>query len=81
MRLDDFLSTVGIIKRRTEAKQMCQNGLVELNGRKSKPAHEVKPNDIIRIKGSSPQTIEILNIPSGSIPKDSRSNFVKDLPV
>lgn len=79
MRLDDFLSTVGIIKRRTEAKEMCRNGLVELNGHKAKPAHQVLPNDIIRIKGSTPQSVEILNLPSGSVSKDSRSHFVKDL--
>jgi len=79
MRLDDFLSTVGIIKRRTEAKLMCQNGLVELNGQKVKPAHLVLPNDIIRIKGSSPQSIEILDLPSGNISKDHRTKYVKDL--
>jgi len=79
--LDDFLSTVGIIRRRTEAKEMCQNGLVELNGQKAKPAHPVNPNDIIRIKGSSPQAVEVLNLPSGSVSKENRSSFVKDLPV
>ncbi len=81
MRLDDFLSTVGIIKRRTEAKEMCQNGLVEVNGQKAKAAHEVKLNDIVRIKGSSPQAVEVLQLPSCSVSKDSRSNFVKELPV
>ena len=79
MRLDDFLSTVGIIKRRTEAKEMCQNGLVELNGKKVKPAHQIFPNDIIRIKGSNPQAVEVLNLPSGSISKDKRSSYIKDL--
>ena len=81
MRLDDFLSTVGVIKRRTEAKEMCQNGLVELNGHKAKPAHQVLPNDIIRIKGSSPQAVEILDLPSGSVSKEHRAKYVKDLPI
>ena len=81
MRLDDFLSTVGIIKRRTEAKELSQNGLVEVNGRKAKPAHPVKPNDIIRIKGSAPQAVEVIHLPSGSVSKDTRSKFVKDLPI
>lgn len=79
MRLDDFLSTVGLIKRRTEAKEMCQNGMVELNGQKVKPSHAVKPNDIIRVKGSSPQSVEVLSLPSGSVSKESRGNFVKEL--
>ncbi len=81
MRLDDFLSTVGIIKRRTEAKEMCQNGLVELNGHKAKPAHQVLPNDIIRIKGSTPQAVEVINLPSGNVARDNRDKFVKDLAV
>ena len=81
MRLDDFLSTVGVIKRRTEAKEMCQNGLVEVNGHKAKPAHKILPNDIIRIKGSSPQAIEVLNLPSGSVSKETRTNYIKDLTV
>ena len=34
MRVDDYLSTVGLIKRRTVAKEMADNGLVEVNGRK-----------------------------------------------
>jgi len=79
MRLDDFLSKVGGIKRPTESKEMCQNGLVELNGQKAKAAHQILPNDIIRIKGSTPQSIEVLNLPSGSVSKEKRSNFIKEL--
>ncbi len=39
MRLDDFLSTVGVIKRRTLAKEISQKGQVQVNGRKAKPAY------------------------------------------
>lgn len=81
MRLDDFLSTVGVIKRRTEAKEKCLNGLVEVNGHQAKPAHQIKPNDVIRIKGSAPQAVEVLNLPSGSVSKENRSKYVKDLSV
>jgi ribosomal 50S subunit-recycling heat shock protein len=79
MRLDDFLSTVGLIKRRTEAKEMCQNGLVEVNGQKAKPAHSVKPKDIIRVKGSAPQSVEVINLPSGSVSKENRHSYVKEI--
>jgi ribosomal 50S subunit-recycling heat shock protein len=79
MRLDDFLSTVGIISRRTVAKELCTNGMVEVNGQKAKAAYTVKPKDIIRVKGSSPQAVEVLSLPSGSVSKESRGKFVKDL--
>ena len=42
MRLDDYLSTVGVVKRRTIAKELAQNGLVEVGGRRVKPAYQVK---------------------------------------
>ena len=80
MRLDDYLSTVGIIKRRTVAKEMADNGLVEVNGRKVKPSYEIKLNDIIVIKGSHPYKAEVMEIPHGSVAKEKRSAFFKPLP-
>lgn len=79
MRLDDFLSTVGVIKRRTVAKEMAANGLVEVNGHRAKPAHELKPGDIITIRGSQPQAVEVLAIPVGSVSKDSRERYARVL--
>jgi len=77
MRIDDFLSTVGVIKRRTIAKELGANGLLEVNGRVVKPACEVKPGDIIRIKGSRPQVIEVLGVPTRSVAKEDRSAYIK----
>lgn len=79
MRIDDFLSTVGAIKRRTIAKQLCQNGLVTVGGRAVKAAHQVKVADIIAIKGSRPLTGEILDVPSGSVAKEQRGAYFKIL--
>lgn len=81
MRIDDYLSTVGIVKRRTIAKELGQNGLLEVNGNRVKPAYTVKENDIIHIKGSRPAAYEILQIPAGSVPKDKRSDYFKELSV
>jgi ribosomal 50S subunit-recycling heat shock protein len=80
MRIDDYLSTVGIIKRRTIAKEMADNGLVEVNGRKVKPSYEVKINDIVVIKGSHPYKAEVIAIPHGSVAKEKRAGFFKPLP-
>ena len=79
MRIDDYLSTVGAIKRRTIAKQLCQNGLVTVDGRVVKAAYPVKVAEIIAIKGSRPQSGEVLEVPSGSVPKDQRGNYYKVL--
>ena len=77
MRIDDYLSTVGIIKRRTIAKELGQNGLILVNGNKVKPAYQVHIDDIVQIKGSKPQTIQIIEIPNSSVPKEKRKRYVK----
>ncbi len=77
MRLDDYLSTVGVIKRRTVAKDMGTNGLLEVNGRKVKPAYSVNEGDIVRIKGTRPVIVEILAIPTRSVPKAERPAYFR----
>ena len=79
MRIDDFLSTVGIVKRRTVAKELAQKGMIAVNGRTVKPAYQVKINDIIAIKGSRGSTVEVLGIPTGSVPKADREKYFKEL--
>ena len=80
MRIDDFLSTVGIVKRRTVAKDLARNGLVHVGDRPVKPAYNVKVKDIISIRGTHPVIVEVLDIPTGSVPKDSRGNYFKEVP-
>ena len=79
MRVDDYLSTVGVVKRRTVAKDLGANGLLEANGRKIKPAYTVKVGDIIRIKGSRPISVEVIDIPTRSVPKADRDHYFKAL--
>ena len=79
MRLDDYLSTVGVIRRRTVAKELASGGMIEVNGRRAKASHDINLNDIIRIKGKNTVTVEVLAIPTGSVPKDKRDSFVRYL--
>lgn len=79
MRLDDYLSTVGIVKRRTVAKDLGSNGLIEVNGRRVKPAYAVNISDIIHIKGSRPYTAEVLEVPRGSVPKSERDRYFREI--
>jgi len=79
MRIDDFLSTVGVIKRRTVAKELGVSGLLEVNGRRVKPSYDVRVGDIVRIRGSRPTALEIIAIPTGSVAKTDRESFFKTL--
>ncbi len=79
MRLDIYLSRVGIIKRRPLAKEMADNGLIRVNGNRSKPSATIKIGDIIQIGGNRPITAEIKNIPVGNVKKETRADYFKIL--
>jgi len=80
MRLDDYISTVRIVKRRTIAKLMIEGGRVKLNGKAVKPAHPVNIGDIIRVtNGENKIDIEVIEIPMRSVRKDDCEKFYKRL--
>ncbi len=79
MRLDLFLSRVGIVKRRAIAKELADSGLITLNGQPAKPSREIKLGDIIRISGKIQLNTEILMIPAGSVKKEDREKFCRQL--
>jgi ribosomal 50S subunit-recycling heat shock protein len=79
MRLDQFLSKTGLIKRRANAKEMADNGLIRVNGRRSKPSADLKEGDIIQIGGNRPATIEVKKIPAGSVKKETREDYYRIL--
>ncbi|WP_018131763.1 RNA-binding S4 domain-containing protein [Effusibacillus pohliae] len=49
MRLDKFLKVSRLIKRRTLAKEVCEQGRIRINGRPSKASSEVKAGDVLTI--------------------------------
>ncbi|MEE9443293.1 MAG: S4 domain-containing protein [candidate division Zixibacteria bacterium] len=76
MRIDNYISDLGIIKRRTIAKEMADAGHIKLNGRRAKPGHKVKPGDIIEITGKRNLKMNILKVPEGkSVPKERRQEY------
>jgi ribosomal 50S subunit-recycling heat shock protein len=67
VRLDLFLKTSRLIKRRTIAREMCENGRVLVNGHEAKPAKEVRQGDVITLKFSSRIIdLKIINEPAAS---------------
>lgn len=81
MRIDKFLNTVNITKRRTVAKDMLDHDVVYLNGQQVKPSKEVKIGDKISISYlDHTQEFEVLGIPTTkSIPKSSKHLYVKEM--
>lgn len=80
MRLDDYISTVRVVKRRTVAKEMIDGGRIKLNGKSVKPAHPVNIGDIIRVSYPDRYVeIEVADIPKRSVRKDDCENYYKKL--
>ncbi len=75
MRLDKFLKNSRIIKRRTVAKEACEQGRVEVNGRVAKPGLELKKGDEICITFGN----NILKVRVISMPETVRKDEAGDL--
>lgn len=64
MRLDKFLKVSRVIKRRTVANEVADNGRVMVNGKIAKPSCDVKVGDVVEIKfGDKTSKFEIISIP------------------
>lgn len=50
MRIDKFLKNSRIIKRRTVAKEACEQSRIMINGKPAKPGSEVRIGDEIFIQ-------------------------------
>ena len=65
MRLDLFLKLSRLCPRRTVAQKLCDAGIVLLNGRPAKSAHDVKAGDEIIIRKAKEETVaRVLEVPS-----------------
>ena len=68
MRLDKYLKVSRLIKRRTVANDVSEQGRVLLNGNPAKPAKQVKAGDVITIIYSNGELeVKILNVPEGNV--------------
>jgi ribosomal 50S subunit-recycling heat shock protein len=68
MRLDKFLKVSRLIKRRTVANEVSDQGRIFINGNPSKPSKDVKEGDKISIEYYKKTVIvEVLRIPSGNV--------------
>ncbi|TLD95181.1 RNA-binding S4 domain-containing protein [Helicobacter jaachi] len=81
MRVDKFLSSVNILKRRSIAQDMCDEGVVSINNKKVKSSKEVRVGDIIRLHYLEYTKIyEVLALPTTkTIPKSQSSQYFREI--
>ncbi len=81
MRIDKFLNSVNLTKRRSVAQDMIKNGVVEINGKVAKASKEVQVGDKVTInylKGA--KHYEVLAIPTTkSTPKSEQDKYIKEI--
>ncbi|WP_300448106.1 RNA-binding S4 domain-containing protein [uncultured Helicobacter sp.] len=81
MRIDKFLSSVNILKRRSIAQDMCENGVVSINDVIAKSSKEVRVGDIIKLHYLEyTKTYQVLALPqTKSTPKSQISAYFKEM--
>lgn len=81
MRLDKFLKTTMVLKRRTVAKEVAVDESITVFGKVVKPSYEVKVGDEINIDILEyRKVIKVLQVPTrNSIPKQSISEYIEVL--
>jgi ribosomal 50S subunit-recycling heat shock protein len=77
MRIDKYLKVSRLIKRRTVANEVCEQGRVKINDRIAKPGSEVKVGDIVEIQfGTNTTTIEITRVNEHVAKDDAKEMYV-----
>ncbi len=81
MRIDKFLNTTNILKRRSLAQDLIKNNLVSVNGVIVKASKEVKIGDMVEIKFLQySKKYKILAIPQNkNIPKNAKNDFWEEM--
>lgn len=69
MRLDKFLKASRLVKRRTLAKEVCDQGRVQINGRPSKAGTAVAVGDTISIRFGNRTLCGPGGVPQGNHPE------------
>ena len=75
---DKFLKITRIIKRRTVAKELADNGNISVNGEEKKSSYNIKKGDILDIKYFN-KNIKVLikNIPPENLKKDFVEEYIE----
>lgn len=78
MRLDKFLKITRIIKRRTIAKELADNGNVSVFGDEKKSSYSVKKGDVLEIKYFNKNIkVKIKELPPENLKKDFIEDYIE----
>ena len=90
MRLDVLLFELRLFKSRSQASEAIQQGRALLNGAPAKPSREAHAGDRVTLAqgaardgaddGSRSRTLEILELPRGSLSKEAARALVREVP-
>lgn len=82
MRLDKYLKLTRILKRRTQAKELCDKGKIYIDNRHGKASSNVREGQIVKVNfGKREVTFEILKVPEGNIRKDEAETLYRIIKV
>lgn len=80
MRLDQWLWAVRLYKTRTAAAEAVKGGHVKVNGAAAKPAHEIKPGELIAARtGALTRTLRVVDVPCSRVGAKLVAQFAEDL--
>ncbi len=76
MRIDKFLKVSRLIKRRTVAKEACDQQRVSVNGKTAKAGTEVRVGDVIHITfGNATVTARVRNLNESCKKEDAATMY------
>lgn len=82
MRLDKFLKVSRLIKRRTVANEVSEQGRIYVNGNVAKPSKQLKEGDEIKIAQSNKNiVVKILKIPTTNVSVQEASTLYEEITV
>ncbi len=80
MRLDLFLKKTRLLKRREMARELCDEGMVRVNGAPRKASFEVKAGDQLDFPiFNRLLKVQILGLPESSVSRSDQWSFVEIL--
>ena len=78
MRLEKFLKITRIIKRRTIAKELADNGNISVLGDEKKSSYSVKKGDVLEIKYFNKNIkVKIKELPPENLKKDYIEDYIE----
>lgn len=80
MRLDAFLKKTHLVKRRELARELCDEGMVRVNGVPRKASSEIKEGDELQFPlYNRLLRVRVLAMPQGNVSKTEQWSFLEVL--